>query len=387
MRRKLIIKLSAALILVIALLCTSYIAWFLKEKKPVDILVMNKSAVSGNRVEHRAAFWVLNKERFVNSSGKAYRQKSGYYGFIPLSPFRNREYLLREITEELADSLSKAYDVAWYVDTYGVSLEEWYSGTATGVSSRMLYGGLDYGDYLFIKKMLESNKMVIAEFNFFASPTPQDIRSMVEQLTGVYWSGWSGSYYDNLDYSQNGEFPLRLVENYEGLNGALWDYSGPGIVFESHDNKVVVLEYDTHLDVEVPLVTTSGTTAAKYGVAETVHYPGRFDISYPADTSAVVSYYEIYVNSNGEKVLSKHNIPCRFPAVTVAAVPGTFLYMAGDYSNIRLPLVTSRLAGSQAFDFLLYSNDVVSKESFFSKYYYPFVSKIIKDYQSELTKK
>ncbi len=382
---KLPAKLYVGVIIIIALPGLSFLTWYFQEKKPIDILIMNKSSVSANRVEHMAAFWVLNHERYIKRTGKTYRHKSDYYGFIPSGPAKNKEYFIKEIDEKKADSLATNYDAAWFVDTYGVQLEEWYAGNDGGPASSMLYGGLDHGDFLFIRKMLERNKLVIAEFNFFASPTTVNIRRRVEQLTGVYWSGWSGRYYDNLNYRTNGEFPDWIVEQYETETGSPWIYSGPGIIFINIDGSIVVLENEIHLDIEVPLVTTSKTNARKYGVSERVHYPGRFDISYAADTASVLSFYEIYATSLGEQILDNHNIPSRFPAVSTGTGEGVFYYFAGTYSHIDISPVTSRLAGIRSFGFLKKDGNIASKNKFFINYYYPLVSGIFKEYHSEIT--
>ncbi len=341
---------------------------------------MNKSAGTVSREEHKAAFWLLNYERFVKKNRTKYDHRKDYYGFIPVKPYRNKNWNIRSIRLNDIDSLTAHYDMAWFVDTYGLSLGDWYGDPSQDVYSRMLYGGLNKNDYIFIKEMLGRNKLVIAEFNFFASPTTGVIRSKTEKLVDVYWSGWTGIYYDNLNYLMNKEVPGWIINNYKEQNQGEWPYSNSGIVLVNHEGKVLVLEYETHIDIEVPLVTTSYDKASSYGVSPVVHYPCRFDISYAADTSDVISYYELSVNLNGERLLSNHNIPSRFPAVTKNSGNGLFYYLAGSYSHHDMTMLTSMLRGSRSFEFIMHSERIGSKGKFFREYYYPFISTVISDY-------
>ncbi|MFO7922271.1 MAG: hypothetical protein R6U58_01090 [Bacteroidales bacterium] len=349
--------------------------------------MINKSASSLSRMEHRSAFWVLNHERIVKSDGNKYNHREDYYGFIPLQPYSNKEYIIRDIMPGEIDSLSDHYDLAWFADTHGITYGEWYDDSGDDTFSRLLYGGLSHNDYLFIKHMLNDEKMVIAEFNFFAAPTSDSIRSKVEKMTGVFWSGWTGMYYDNLNYTENDELPDWIVDLYKEQNHGDWPFTKPGIVLVNHNDKVVILESETHIDIHVPLITTNHDLASKYGISAVVHYPYRFDISYAADTTNVISYFHLNANTNGLRVLKNHNIPARFPAVTINTDKGYFYYLAGNYSGYDINMLTSSLSGSMSLDFLLHSDRIGSKGEFFREYYYPFISKIINDYYKSLSER
>ena len=377
-------KLLISVIIILAIALSSILSWTFKVKKPMEILVMNKAVQSVSRTEHKAAFWTLNYNRFVRNTGKRYDHRKDYYGFFPLKPRSYKEYDARNIRFNDIDSLVNHYDMAWFIDTYGLSYGDWYGDASDENYSRMLYGGLNQEDYIYIREMLLRNKPVIAEFNFFASPTSDLLRSKTEELAGIYWSGWTGIYYDNLDYNKNAELPSRVVNLYKEQNHGNWPFSRPGIILMNHENKVLVLENETHIEVELPLITTTADRAARYGVSPVTHYPGRFDICYATDTSNVISYYELYPTADGDSILRRHNIPSRFPAVIGNFDNGPFYYLAGSFSDYDITMFTSRLSGSRSFDFIMLRDMVGSKGRFFSEFYYPFISTVITDYYETL---
>jgi hypothetical protein len=274
--------------------------------------------------------------------------------------------------------------MAGFIDTYSISIDDRHGDSRNNFISANP-GGLTISDYLFLEEMTKRNKLVIAEFNFFASPTTEAIRSKTEELTGVYWSGWTGMYYDNLDVRKNEYLPLRIVEAYRSQSGRNWSYTGSGIILAHENGSVVVLENETHLDIEVPLIITPADKAKKYGVDKQVHYPHRFDISYTTDTMEVISYYELSVNEKGESLLRSNNIPCRFPAVIGNPNQGNFYYHGGSFSNYDLPVLAGLLRSTRSMDFLLYNDNVESRSKFLWKYYNPFVSAVISNYYISLS--
>lgn len=373
-------KFLVAVIIITGIPLISFLLWYFKTRIPVEILVMNKSAASVSRIEHKAAFWIFNNSRIVKRTGKSYNHKEDYYGFIPVTPYRNKEYLLKEIRTGDIDSLSDHYDMAWFVDSYGLTYDDWYGNPSHPGRSRILYGGLTQADYMFIRDMIRKKKPVIAEFNFFASPTSQQVRSKSEELTGIYWSGWTGFYCDNLDRISNGDLPLWIINTYQEQNGIEWNYSNPGIVLVSQHNRIVVLEKETHIDIEFPLIITGSDKAARYGIARLVHFPGRFDISYATDPGKVISYFELSVNANGESLLKDHNLPFRFPAVV--GNPGSidFYYLAGNFSEARIGMTGSKFWGIRFLKSFLDNDGTDSRSEFYRSYYYPFISTVISDY-------
>lgn len=384
MNRKPVIIILIVLVIVLVIPLSAYLTWSLKPEKNIEILIVNKSISSCSRDEHKAAFWVLNQNRFIRDSGSLYDHREDYFGFFPLKPFKMKEYEIKRIRQDDIDSLASHYDMAWFVDTYGLSLAEWYGPETGNSSSRMLYGGLTHNDYFFLNEMIDREKLVIAEFNFFGSPTSGLVRRKTEEKTDIYWSGWTGTYYDNLGYNPGQEVPLWIIESYNEQNPAGWQYTKSGIIFVNHENTVVVLENETHLDLEVPLVTTNIQNSRHFGVPTVIHYPGRFDVSYSVDTSNVVSYFDIYVNDKGRSLLKKHNIPERFPAV-ISKNNNRFVYMAGSFSDFKMPAFTSRMTGPAAFEMFYHGDGIGSKQRFFREYYSPFLTMVITYYYNAIT--
>lgn len=380
-------KIILAITVIAAIPLISFLLWFFSEKKPFDIIIVNKSAYSVSRFENKSAIGILHHNRFVKKDGKAYNRKRDYYGFFPSEPYDEKQYYVREITGNNADSLAGNYDMAWFidsygfVDSYGLTVGDWYGdGASDHEHSEILYGGLSQHDYRLLHEMITNDKLVLAEFNFFASPTPENVRKMTEKLIDIYWSGWTGMYYDDLDYRTNKYLPVWILEAYREQNNNYWPYTESGIVLVHEDGSVLVLENETHLDIEVPLITTSPEEAAMYGVSEQVHYPYRFDISYAADTTSVISFYELCVNEKGRQLLVSRNIPSRFPAVSGKPGKNNFYYLAGNFSFYEMPAFTTMMRGVRAIDFFLYTDEIESRDKFFWKYYYPLVTNIVLDY-------
>ncbi len=374
-------KIILPITVIVAIPLISFLLWFFSEKKVFNILIVNKSAYSTSRFENKSVFGILNHNRFVKENGEVYNRRRDYYGFFPSKPYDEKQYYVREINGNNADSLAGKYDMAWFVDTYGLTVGDWYGDASSdNERSSILYGGLNQHDYRLLHEMLANDKLVMAEFNFFASPTPDNIRKKTEALIDIYWSGWTGIYYDDLNYRTNKYLPVWIVETYREQNNSYWPYTKSGIVLVHEDGDILVLENETHLDIEVPLVTTSPEKAAFFGVSEQVHYPYRFDISYAADTTRIISFYELCVNEKGRQLLGRRNIPLRFPAVIGKAGGGNFYYLAGNFSFYEMPAFTTMMRGTRAIDFLLYSDRLASRDKFFWKYYYPFVTNVVSDY-------
>jgi hypothetical protein len=370
-------KLLIIFMIIIAFPVSWYLLWAFQPKKPVGIILLNKSVSSYDGKDHNAAFWILKNNGFVKRDGKNYDPGADYYGFFPIKSQISKEYEIKEIRPEDIDYLSDHNDIAWFIDTYGVSFGDWHGNKSGDNQHGMLYGGLEHNDYLLISEMLVKDKLVIAEFNLFASPSSDLLREMTEKMVGIYWSGWTGMYFDNLDVKLNDDIPSWVVDSYKIHNNGQWPYSKSGIILINHDSRVIVLENETQIDIEVPLITTGKRKAERFGVPVAVHFPYRFDISYAADTTNVISWFELSVNSMGKELLASNNIPSRFPAVTGN---GNFYYLSGNYSNYEISMFTSMFKTNRSFDFLFYNDKVESRSEFFRKYYIPLITTVISDH-------
>lgn len=370
-------KLLIFFIIIIAFPVSSYLLWYFQKKKPVGIILMNKSVISNSGEDHNAAFWILKNNRFVKSDGKSYDPGEDYYGFFPIRSQSKKDYEIKEIKPEEIDLLSDQNDIVWFIDTYGVSFGDWHGDEQFG----MLYGGLEQNDFMLIREMLAKDKLVIAEFNLFASPSTDHLREITENMVDIYWSGWTGMYFDNLNYHLHDEIPSWIIASYKRNSNGQWPFLKSGIILINNDSRVIVLENETHLDIEVPIIATGKKRAEKLGVPVTVHFPYRFDISYAADTTNVISYFELSVNSAGKELLDNNNIPSRFPAVIRN---GNFYYLSGNYSNYEIRMLTSIFKSNRSTDFLFYNDKVESRSEFFRRYYYPLITTVISDHYEKI---
>ena len=374
------------LIIVMLVPLTSWIIWSFRASRPLNILVVNKTVLDFKKKEHGAIFWVLLNEKFVKKDGKAYHNQKDYFGFHPLKPLKTRKYEVRRIRLENVDRLATDYDMAYYSDTYGVFFNEWYrreSGTGKGT---LIEGGLNNSDYVFIKEMLDRNKLVIAEYNFIAPPTIGLVRNKAEDLLGIHWTNWTGKYVENLDPGKSRDLPDWVVGIYRKRHDGKWPYSGPGIILVNElAQHVVVLEAGKDLDMEVPEIQSTELGMERYDLPESVTYPGWFDIIDPMSNPALAEY-KIHITIEGKEVLDEFMLPSRFPAVIQSTGSAPFLYLAGNYSDYPVQLWNARLQGIRTLENLLYSNREQSTSKFHWTFYVPLISQVLTDYQAGLEK-
>ena len=148
MKKPLLITL---IILAVLLLipAVSFIRWAFQEKKPIDVVILDKTVPTLDRLGHRSFFYVLTNERFVRGEkGGSYSVAKDYYGFVPLRPVREKQFKKKDfrLTELL--ELAENNDALYFTDTYGVFFNDWYQGIKKARRSRKLYGGLNNNDYL-----------------------------------------------------------------------------------------------------------------------------------------------------------------------------------------------------------------------------------------------
>lgn len=108
-----------------------------------------------------------------------------------------------------------------------------------------------------LKAFKELDKPVLTEFNLIAAPTDGDVRTAFEQMWGLTWTGWTGRYFRTLNASESADLPVWLIEQYKIQRGRDWPFTKSGIVFVHEDGRIVILEQDTHLDFDRPVIHTS----------------------------------------------------------------------------------------------------------------------------------
>jgi hypothetical protein len=382
MKKPLLITL---IILAVLLLipAVSFIRWAFQDKKPIDVVILDKTVPTLDRLGHRSFVYTLTNERFVRGDkGGSYSAAQDYYGFEPLRPvrekqFRKKDFRLTELIE-LADN----NDALYYTDTYGVFFNDWYQGIKKTRRSRKLYGGLNNNDYLLLVEMKRRDKLVLLEYNTFDYPTAGLEKFKTEELIGVTSSGWMGQYYKTLDTVSQHAVPAWMPALYRKQYGEPWTFTKPGVVLLK-ENGIIVLEEGKHLTSAFPIIRTNSTDAGNFGVPESVTFANSFDII-DAGQNSVISEFVLNTTPEGETLLTENDLKPVFPAVTREPLVQRTYYFAGDFANNDIPFWTARLKNIQKVGkAFLYSDNQNDPRRFFWLYYKPLITNIFSEYQAE----
>ena len=380
------LKIIVIIIVILFLIpVVSWLLWSFQSSRPLNILILNKTVLGFERKEQKGLFWLLNNEKFVKSDNKPYNINRDYFGFHPLKPLKSKKYDVKRIKLMEIDNLSAEFDMTYYVDTYGVFFNEWYRGRGTNDRGTLIQGGVNNNDFLFLKKMIEEDKLIIVEYNFFGKPTVDLVRKKTEDMLGVEWSSWIGTYVHNLNIKNSSELPIWMVDIYKNQHNGEWPFKGSGIVlFNEGRRQIIVLEEDKHLDIAVPEIQTTEYGMENFNLPEKVHYPYWFDIVSNIADNKIVADFKLHITLEGKSVLDNYNLPSRFPAIIQSGNQSSFYYFSGDFVDFPVKIYTARLRGIRTFERMFYSNKPHNRSKFYWTYYIPLLSEILSDYQETL---
>jgi hypothetical protein len=373
------------LVLVLALPFINFLRWSFQDKKPIDVVILDKTVPTLERLNHKSFTWILNNGRFVKKAKKrSYSYKKDYYGFAPTRPLRDRgntkkEYHLSEMID-----LPEKVDALYFADTYGVFFNDWYVGVNKSRRSRKIYGGLNNTDYLLINEMKNRNKLIILEYNSFDYPTPAFESYRTQEKLGITFSGWSGKYFAKLDTTSK-NFPVWMASIYRKEYKQPWKFTKPGIVLLS-EKSIVVLEEGTHLTNALPYIITDTANCEKYGVPSSVAFNNWFDIIDPLQSN-VISKFRLSTTALGDTLLSSKMLTSSFPAVTQEPINQRIYYFSGDFASNKVSFCTSRIKGYDKLKGILYSDKPDDTRRFFWLYYKPLINKIFTNYYTSLKAK
>ena len=326
------------LILVFALPFVKFVRWSFQEKKPIDVVILDKTVPTLERLNHKSLTWILNNSRFVKKEKKnSYSYKNDYYGFAPTRPLKDRgntkkEYHVSEMLE-----LPERIDAIYFTDAYGVFFNDWYVGVNKSRRSRKIYGGLNNTDYLLVNEMKNRNKLIILEYNTLDYPTPAFESYRTQEKLGITFTGWSGKYFSTLDTTAK-NFPVWMTSMYRKEHNKPWTYTKSGIVLLSEKN-IIVLEEGTHLKDAVPYIVTDEENCEKFGVPSSVAFDKWFDIIDPMDGN-VISKFSLGTTALGDTLLSGKMLGNTFPAVTQDSATRRIYYFSGDFANNKVDFCT-----------------------------------------------
>jgi len=384
MKRKTILLFILFLPILIPLF--SFLFWWIQDEKPLKILIYDMTVPFEERDEHKSLSWVLINQKYTD-----YKQlnkiNSSYKGFFPLNDFKFITKDFSKLTQEEVFQAADSLDMVYYTDTYGVYTNEWYGSMMVNERSSRIYGGLHANDIVLLQRLKDTGKLIMAEFNFLASPTSRELRTEAEKLLDVKWTGWVGRYYDPLDTVINQDIPLWARKLYRLQYKEQWNFHRPGILFVHEDGRIVVLEMDKTLSEEVPWIYTSQYGMQRYGLPEEISYPYWFDILESGPSNRIVSKYKIYTNESGKKLLSENGIPDVFPSV-IENKDNNYYYFAGDYCDNPIFIESAKYSGLQYYNKFFYDKyNYINRTPFFWNFFRPMVTNILDEYYNKLKNK
>jgi hypothetical protein len=379
----LIVFLILAVIFVLPVI--NLVRWNFQEKKPIDIILVDKTVPTLDRDHHKSFSWILLNGRFVKKeNNECYSYIKDYYGFSPKRPLKEKQWERNDYRLTDLISLAEKNDAVYFADTYGVFFNDWYEGINKSRKSRKLYGGLNNNDFLLIKEMKDRNKLIILEYNSFDYPTAQFESVRTQEKLGLTFSGWTGRYFSSLD-STSLDFPIWMTSMYRKQFKHPWTFTKPGIVI-LREKEIIVLEQGTHLKNAMPHIITAPSYCKKFGVTPSVAFDKWFDIIDPLQNN-IVSEFNIETNSMGDTLLASNGLVNRFPAVVQDSVSKRTFYFSGDFATNDIHYWTAKFEGVNKLRGFLYSERADDPRRFFWLYYRPLITNILSDYCASLKSK
>jgi len=373
------------LAVIIALPVINLIRWGVQTKKPLDIIIVDKTVPTLEREHHKSFSWILTNERFVKKeNSSSYSYTKDYYGFFPQRPLRDHKWDRNEYRLSDLISLADKNDAVYFTDTYGVFFNDWYRGINKSRKSRKIYGGLNNNDFLLLKEMKDRNKLIIMEYNSFDYPTAEFDAIRTQEKLGITFSGWTGKYFSSLDTSST-DFPVWMTAMYKKEYRKPWKFTKAGIVIIK-EKDIVVLEEGTQLKSALPQIITDEESSKKYGVLQSVAFDQWFDIIDPLQNK-VISKFKIDATAIGDTLLSSNGLQNEFPAVIQEPVAQRIYYFSGDFATYDVPFWAARFKGVEKLKGILYSDKPEDTRRFFWLYYKPLINGIFSDYYASVNKK
>ncbi|MBK8883716.1 MAG: hypothetical protein IPN67_15450 [Bacteroidales bacterium] len=373
------------LAVILALPVINLIRWNFQDKKPIDIIIVDKTVPTLEREHHKSLSWFLLNDRFVKKeNGDSYSYIKDYYGFSPKRPLREKQWERNDYRLTDLINLAEKSDAVYFADTYGVFFNDWYEGINKSRKSRKLYGGLNNNDFLLIKEMKDRNKLIILEYNSFDYPTAQFESVRTQEKLGITFSGWTGRYFSSLD-STSENFPIWMTSMYRKQFKKPWSFKKPGIVILK-EKEILVLEQGVQLKNAMPHIITESSTGSKFGLPSSVAFDKWFDIIDPLDNN-VISTFDIETTALGDTLLANNDLTRRFPAVVQDSISHRIYYFSGDFATNNVPYWTAKFFGVNKLKGILYTEKPDDPRAFFWLYYRPLMNSILTEYCNSMKSK
>jgi hypothetical protein len=375
------------LVVILAVPFVSLIGWTFQAKKPMGIIILDKTVPNLERINHRSLTWILTNDRFVKKNKSSYSYRKDYYGVFPTRPLKEKHWNENKLKLGDINEVTDNSDALYYADTYGLNYNNWFIGINNSRRPRRLVSGTNNSDYLYFVEMQRKNKLCILEYNTFDYPTAALERFKINERLGIEFKGWTGRYFSSLDTAakSNADFPIWMTSMYRRAYRKPWNFTKPGIVLVS-EKEIIVLEEGTHLKSALPLITTDSAYRAKYGITDNIAFEGSFDIIDPQRTK-VISRFNLNTTEAGDTLLFEKFLTNSFPAVITDTINQRNYYFSGDFAANDIPYWTVRFNGVEKLKGLLYSKKEDDERRFFWLYYRPLVLGIFGDYYQSMKTK
>lgn len=371
---KAIKTLLVIVIILIVIPLLGFAGWYIKKGFKLEVMVVNKSMIDYKGSENKAINYVLNSEKIFTSGNKKYHMDFHYDGLH----WNDGEYEIRYPRLKDLNKTAEKIDLLYFADMMGIKKSQ-VGELKEGEKDGLEYGGVNNTDYLLCKKLIKTNKPVVLESHFLGPPTEPLVRYNMEKLTDVYYAGWKGKYVKDLskDKDMGFEQGIDLVALYEKLSGEDWAYSGPGVVIINDDlSSIVVLIEGVDIETTDGLITTNSIGMEKFNLPEAVNYSGCFTIL-NAGKNTVHSMFNLNPTTSGLEKLKANALPGNFPALI--QVGTNVYYLAGDFGKCKSSLFFSRFLGLNSIISAVKSKAVDNPDNFFSTYYQPLMTTIVRD--------
>lgn len=327
---------------IVAAIGIPHLFWVFAPELQLKITMIDKTVPFTDRREHRGLSWLLIQNKFIDQhadySERYYIFDEDYIGFHPLQP------PLLYTSDWLGAGSLADRDVLIIADSYGVYTGDYYQypgkqEAATRKSPKM-FGGMMEEEVDEIESFCRSGKLIISEFNSFASPTHPALRSRMETILGISWTRWVGRYF--LDFQDDKDVPEWLHELYMKQTGKdNWDVNGSGYVLCRDDSSEYVILRDGQDVTSRGLELVPRVKYIQGDVLQGVK-PNRFnfwfDIVIPHERAEVLADFKLHLTPSGQQLIEAH--PSLPPMMTIPAVVRvrsdyTSYYFSGDFVDFN----------------------------------------------------
>lgn len=354
-----------------------YAGWLLKKGESLEVFVVNKSMTQYRGSENASLNSVLDGQKVLTAGNRLYNLKVDHYGLM----WDGGDYSVKFPRLNELDRAAEISDVVYYADASGITTSDIRS-LENDETDKVEYGGLNNTDYTFIKTLISEGKPLVIECSFFGPPTDPLIRYNMEQMTDVYYVGWSGKYVKDLGTAPVQPGVIDWQKLYVEYTGNNWDFRGPGIILINKDAaRILVLEEGKGIQTADGLVVSTEQGAENYGLPKGVNYTGWFTLLHPG-RNEVVSQFQLNPTEEGKLLLNEFGIPEAFPALIHA--DENLYFLAGDFGKCKSSRILPRLwVLGPALERIRGNSKNAS--NFFYSYYQPFMNAIIDDARNAKT--